>query len=307
VDTYFPLDIALWLPADILREAKNLGASEKLELEADIRSTLDVIDPETLDASQQEVFQRQRFRVGEVLGDAPLTDEAFAALAAGGSAAGYYLRARALAPARPELGETATAGAQAAAKNSTRYLWSVYDRISADVRCLMLLLSCEWVVTTAHWPFRGQRQPLPVQPDDRLRIRQILLDLLTSAPNEVQARYRYLDAVLNWLTNDEVGARESFRTLAAETEYVERGRVISRHTITDEGGQPVLFDGLVERQIGDARWSVFVDKLSRRVDLLEGEREKSTITIGRRLRGFGISFNYLGPIADLHLGRSRRS
>jgi hypothetical protein len=306
VDTYFPLDIGLWLPADILRDAKSLGSSEKLELEADIRSTLEVVDPETLSAAEQEIFYRQRFRVGEALADAPLTEEAFAALAAVGSTAGYYLRARALAPARPETGETATIEAQAAAKNAARYLWSVYDHISADARCLMLLLSCEWVATTARWLFRGQRQPLPAQTEDRLRIRQILVDLLTSAPNEVPARYRYLDAVLNWLTNDEAGARDSFKKLQAETEYVERGRVISRHTITDENGQPVLFDGIVERQIADARWSVLIEKLSRRVDLVEGEREKSAVAIGRTLRGFGISFNYIGPIADLHLGRGRR-
>jgi hypothetical protein len=120
------------------------------------------------------------------------------------------------------MGETATIDAQAAAKNAARYLWSVYDHISVDARCLMLLLSCEWVVATAHWLFGGQRQPLPVQTEDRLKIRQILLDLLTSEPSEVQARYRYLDAVLNWLTNDEAGARDSFRGLGADTEYVER-------------------------------------------------------------------------------------
>jgi hypothetical protein len=306
VDTYFPLVIALWLAHDILRDARTLGVGERLELEADIRSTLDVVDPESLDAVDQEIFQRQQLRVGTVLADVPMTDDAFNALAAAGSTAGYYLRARALAPARPETGETATLDAQHAAKNAARYLWTAYDHISADNRCLMLLLSCEWLATTARWLFRGQRQPLPVLSEDRLRIRQILLEMISSTPNEVPARYRYLEAVLNWLTNDEAGARESFRMLAAETEYVERGRVIQRHTITGEDGQPIFFDGIVERQLGDARWSVLVDKFSRRVDLVEGTREKSAVAIGRTLRGFGISFNYLGPIADLHLSRSRR-
>jgi hypothetical protein len=307
VDTHFALDIGLWLPADVLRDAKNLAPNEKLELEADIRSTLDVIDPEYLDADSLERFQRQRFRVGEVLSDSALTEEAFAALAAIGSTAGYYLRARALASTRPEMGENATPEAQGAAKNAIRYLWSVYDHISADVRCLNLLLSCEWAVTTGRWLFRGQRQPLPVQTQDRLKIRRILLDLLSSAPNEVPARYRYLDAVLQWLTGDEVGARESFRTLGAETEYIERGRVIARHTITDQSGQPVLFDGVVERRIGGSRWSIFVEKLSRRVDLVENEREKLNLAVGRTLRGIAISFNYLGPIADLHPSRARNS
>ena len=307
VDTYFPLDIGLWIPADILREARDhLGLSEKLELEADIRSTLDEIDPQSLDPSQLEIFQRQRYRVGEVLADTPLAEEAFAALAAAGSSAGYYLRARALAPMRPPKSEAASSDDQRAAKKAANYLWSVYDHISADFRCLKLLISCEWLTATGRWLFRGQRQPLPTQPDDRLRIRGILSELLTSAPNEVQARYRYLDAVLKWLTTDEAGARELFRALAAETEYVERGRVISRHTITDESGQPVLFDGIVERQLGETRWSIFVEKISRRVDLVEGERDKTQMTIGRTVRGLAISFNYLGPIADLNTARARR-
>lgn len=307
VDTYFPLDIGLWIPGDILREAKSLGSSEKLELEADIRSTLDEIDPEALNPAQLETFQRQRFRVGEVLNDAPLAEEAFAALAMAGSTAGYYLRARALAPKRPERGEIATTDAQKAAKKAVQYLRSVYDKITSDLRCLTLLLSCEWVSTTGRWLLRGQRQPLPFQTEDRLRIRNILLDLLASAPNEVQARYRYLDAVLNWLTADEAGARQAFRALAAETEYVERTRVISRNTITDETGQPLLFNGIAERQLADLRWSIFVETLSRRVDFLESERGTTNITVGRTLRDFAISFNYLGPIVDMHLGRASRS
>jgi hypothetical protein len=307
VDTYFPLDIGLWLPADVLRRAQSLGSNEKLELEADLRSTLDEIDPESLDLAQREKFQQQRFRVGEVLADAPLAEEAFAALAAAGSAAGYYLRARALAPKRPERVETATPEAQKAAKETVKYLRSVYDKVLGDVRCLTLLLSCEWVSTTGRWLFRGQRQPLPFQTEDRLRIRGVLLDLLFSAPNEVQARYRYLDAVLNWLTTDEAGARYTFRALAAETEYVDRARVVSRNTITDESGQPALFNGVVERQLAALRWSVFVEMLSRRVDFLGSEYGKTDVAVGRTLRGFAISFNYLGPIADMHFGRAPRS
>lgn len=307
VDTYFPLDFSLWLPADILREAGHLvGSTERLELEADIRSTLDQIDIEFLDPTQIELFQRQRLRVAEVLDDAPLTEEAFAALMAAGSAAGYYLRARALAPKRPETGEIASIDDQSAARRTADYLWGLYDFISNDTRCLTLLLSCEWVSITSRWIFRGQRQPLPFRAEDRNRLRTISFSLLSSAPNEVQARYRYLDAVLNWLTNDETGARESFRVLASETEYVERGRVINRHVITDETGQPIIFSGIVNKKIADGRWSLFVEKLARSIDFVEPESVKFEIAVGRTIHQFAVAFNYLGPIADLHLGRSRR-
>lgn len=306
VDTYFPLDIGLWLPADILRHSTRLGPSERLELEADIRSTLDLIDPQFLDPTQAELFHRQRFRVGEVLDDVLLTDEAFEALSKAGSTVGYYLRARALAPLKPERGENASGPERLAARNAAIYLWSVHEHIASDVRCLLLLLSCEWVTMTGRWLFRGQRQPLPYETEDRAKLRHILLDLLSAGPGEVQARYRYLEAVLNWLTTDETGARESFRILASETEYVERGRVLNRHIIADAAGQPMFFDGVVERQLADKRWSVFVGKLSRRVDLIESDQDRVKIEVGRTLRGFMVAFNYLGPIVDLRVVGANR-
>jgi hypothetical protein len=294
------------LPASILRTAKNLGSNEQLELEADIRSTLDLIDPEFLDPAQAEVFQKQRYRVGEVLADVPLTDDSFVALAKSGSTVGYYLRARSLAPTKSEQGELANTEDVAAAMRATQYLWSVYEYISADPRCLVLLTSCEWVSMTSRWLFRGQRQPLPFREEDRLKVRRVLLDLLSSTTNEVQARYRYLDAVLNWLTTDEAGARQSFNALASETEYVERGRVINRHVITDERFQPVMFEGVIDRQLGDKRWSVFVEQLSKRVDFIENDRDPANVEIGRSLRNFAVAFNYLGPIVDSHSGGARR-
>jgi hypothetical protein len=307
VDTYFPLDIGLWVPADVLRSAAALQLNERFELEADIRSTLDSIDPENLDSNQVPMFQRQRMRVGDVLGDVSLAEEAFKALQVVGSTAGYYLRARAMVPPRAEIDELPSREQQSGAKNAANYLWSVYNEISGDSRCLTLLLSCEWVVRTGRWLFKGQRQPIPFETADRARLRSILLDLRAATSNQMQSKYRYLEAMLDWLTNDELGARDTFRQLARDTEYLERGRVVSRHLITDKTGKPMLFEGVVEKRLGERRWTVFISELSRRVDLIERETGISDIVLGRTVRDFYVAFNYLGPIADLQFGPSRRS
>jgi hypothetical protein len=159
---------------------------------------------------------------------------------------------------------------------------------------------------TGRWLFRGERQPLPFRNEDRLKLKHILLDLLFSASREVQARYRYLDAVLTWLTTDEVGARVSFRLLASETEYVEVGRVLKRHVIADELGKPILFDGTIEKHVSDKRWVIFIESLSRRVDFVESDSDRSKVEIGRPLRGFSVAFNYRGPVADFYSNGSRR-
>lgn len=305
VDTYYPLDIGLWLPADILRSAKYLDPSKRLELEADIRATLDQVDPEALESNQYVVFQRQRLRVGEVLSDEMISEDAFAALASTGSCAGYFLRAKAIAPIRTEAGEVVSQTDRAKAEQAAKYLWSVYSKISADDRCLLLLLSCEWTASTGRWLFRGQRQPLPSQQEIRSKIQGILLDLVAPAPTQVQTRFRYLKAVLDWLVSDEQGGRAQFRELARETEYFDRGRVINRHVIADESGNPKIYQGVIERQAGDNRWAVYVPELSRHVDLVDSKTGNEDFFVGKSLKGFSVAFNYLGPIVDMYVARQR--
>lgn len=304
VDTYFPLDIALWLPLQILRDARDLRAVDRAELEADVRSSLDAVEPTALPPDQFARFQRQRLGLGEVLGDTPLSDAAFAQLEIIGSSAGYYLRARSLAPSRPDHGERANGEQQNAAAATRDYLWKHFDRISGDARCLILLLGCEWVAATGRWLFRGTTQPLPTINEVRTRCRSILLDLFAATPGKAQPKYRYLENVLNWLTNDEMGAVAGWRELAKDTEYVEQGRVLNRHTIADQAGKAVLFSGVVERQIGADRWSVFVAELGRHVDLVEGSRTRADIACGQSIRDFAISFNYIGPIVDFRTARA---
>ena len=307
VDSYYPLDIALWAPRDILRDASNLRAVDKVELEADIRSTLDSVELSNLPQSQVESFQRQRLNLSSVLKDSALGEQAFSELVAAGSLAGYYLRARALAPNRPDAGDRASEGEVLAATSARDYLRSYYEVISADARCLTLLLNCEWTASSGRWLFRGSRQPLPSSADARARCRSVLLDLFTATVGSVSPRYRYLDNVLNWLIGDESEAIARWRELARETEYVEQSRVVSRHTITDKNGAPQIFNGLIERQVGPDRWSVFVQDLSRRIDLVEPQSSRNSIAIGQQIRHFAISFNYIGPIVDYVAVRSRQT
>ena len=307
VDSYFPLDIGLWLPADILRDASGLSELQRLELEADIRSTLDLVEPENLDAKQFEIFQSKRYRVGGVLSDAQLADAAFSKLADTGSYAGYYLRARYLAPDRPEKEVNAKKGQREAARIAADYLWSVYNQISRDGRCLQLLLSCEWLSCTGRWLFRGQRQPLPFETEDRAQLRGILLDFISASSHQVPTKYRYLDAVLNWLITDEKAARRSFRDLGRDTDYVEHGRVTARHVVTDKNGEPRSFQGLVERQVGEKQWSVYVSEISRHVDLRVNDFSETDVAVGQTIRSFSIMFNYLGARVDRRKSSSLRS
>lgn len=298
VDTYFPLDIALWMPLGVLKNGTQLGEIERREIEADVQATLDMIDPTTLAPDQEERFQKQRFNLGGVLEDKPLSDEAFGELERLGSTAGYYLRAREMAPAKPESGETADKSHIAAAEKTRNYLWANFEKVRLDARCLRLYLNCEWTVATGRWLFRGTRQPLPTSEEKLRRLHLLVTDLLALGEAQMQPRYRYLECVLRWLTGSEGEAIVAWRRLASDTEYVERGRVLNRHTVYSEQGEPRLFSGIVERQIGASRWSVLVPNLRRHVDFVESRSQVGTVATGQVINGFSISFNYIGPIVD---------
>jgi hypothetical protein len=296
VDSYFPVDIGLWLPARILKAA-TVSPGHAVELEADIRATLDLVDPLALDPKQYEIFQRQRLSCGEVLRDEGVSDDAFEMLRQAGSTAGYYLRARLLAPTLPEAGSDASIEDLKKAEQARSYLREVYPFVAGDARCLQLLLSCEWLTATGKWLFRDQRQPLPWDQSERLRIRQVLAELASISSSELQAKYRYLDAVFCWLVDDERTAIDKFRALSSDTEFIESGRVVTRHEITDESGRPTSYSGTVMRRIGENRWSVHVDSMQRNVDLVATDFRQIEIAKGTIVRNFTVGFNFLGPLA----------
>ena len=295
---YYPLDIGLWTPSDILRSGA-LTELQQADLRADIYSTLDQVEPDLLPPQQREKFHARQMIVGTVLGDYDLTDRAFSELRDSGSTAGYFLRARDLIShfSRDavvlDTSEDVTAATRAA-----EFLSSHFDKIKDDQRCLRLLLACRWIVATGRWPFRGERQPVPFDPTKCRDLLAIVRALNAASGPAAQHLHRYLDAMLTWLTDDEQSAIRMFRVLAQDTGHEFGGRVISRHTITGYDGTPRRFQGRVERDRGAGHWTIRVDGIDRQVDLLSHRFPREEISYGRTIRDFWISFNFIGPIAD---------
>ncbi len=294
---YYPHDVALWIPADLFRLA-NLEDTQRAELVADIYSTLDQVEIDALPPSQQERFQRRRMSVGDTLGNHAMSDDAYAELEKSGSTAGYFLRARNYAPDLGKENIEVTAPSDLAkAKEAADFLDERFDKIQHDERCLWLLLENRWIAEMKRRPLRGERQPLPVG-DARHQFLEIARALNEAAGESARYGTRYLEAVLSWLTEDYVAAREIFRQLFDETDSVYRGRMVQRHVVTDSNGESVRFTGRIERERGEGRWNIRVHELGQTVALLERSFPNEDIRYGRTLSDFAISFNFIGPIAD---------
>ena len=297
-DNYYPFDIGLWTPADLLTEAE-LTTAQRCELEADIYATLAQVNPETLRPAQREKFEIRTMRVGATLADRELTDGAYDALEASGSTAGYFLRAREMAP-QFKPGDVIV-GDQHNLRRAGRaatFLLERMNRIEEDERCLSLLLECRWVVEMERRLLRGSRQPLPAADSVRREFLAILRALNQASGEAARYVTRYLEAVLAWTTEDEHQGIQNFRDLGRDTEHDDPGRVVRRHVIAEEDGTPRPFRGRIERQRSEGHWVVRVEGLGRKVDLLSRDFPHEEIVYGRTIANFSVAFNYIGPIAD---------
>ena len=296
-DNYYPHDVGLWTPVDLFKSAE-LTESQKTELVADIYSTLDQVERDALPPTQRQKFLQRRMSVGAALRDFALGDEAYDELEATGSTAGFYLRAREYAPVLDSDAVEITSSEDLnKAQHAADFLTGRLDKIQQDERCLSLLLECRWISEMRRRPLRGERQPLPTG-----EVRRHLLDIvryLNRAAGE-SSKYgtRYLEAVLTWLTEDYISAREIFRHLDHETDNVYRRRIFKRHVVTDSSGMPISFSGRIERRLGEGRWLLRVSDMGQTISLLENDFPREDIEYGRSLLSFGIAFNFIGPIAD---------
>lgn len=293
---YSPIDIALWTPSDLL-EMYQFENWQQAELRADIYDTLDQINPDALNPAQRERFDQRRFKTGDALGDQELSEAAFADLIQRGSAAGCYLRARKLAPRWEDHGGAFSSEEREQAQCAADFLREYMSLVAEDQRCLSLLLECSWICEVGRRPFVGQRQPLPATHHAVQQLLGIVTRLNDASGDNPRNTTRYLAAVLTWIGGGERVAVELFRSLARDTDYEDPSRVVRRHLITDERGRPERFDGRVEEELRSGSYRVRLDGRSEVVTLRARDFPKQDIAYGRQIRGFGVAFNFIGPLA----------
>lgn len=294
-DAYNPFDVALWTPADLLREG-GLDEASRLELHADIQSVLDRVDPDALPTDQRERFYSRLHALGGLLELPELSEHALQALDKGGSAAGLFLRARQVGPTYKK--EDIRPPDRSRAATAADLLEASWGLASVDERCLRYLISCHWIAATGQWPLRGERRAIPATSDRRAAVLRSLQALRDLGVIDRDHSLVYLEAVLLWLGSEEAHALRLWRELSRETEYSDSRRVVRRLLLTDEAGRPRSFEGRVESETEPGRFSVGVEALGRRVQALGRDFPGLELAYGRTIPRLGIAFNYIGPIAD---------
>lgn len=303
--SYFPFDVALWTPADILQEAnETLSSSQRADLVADVYATLDRVSPSELAPGQLEKFHKRREKVGHALDDSRLQEGALQDLERVNPQAALFLRARKMCLGLFDADDEVLSDAvRSDAKRAADYLQQRLAIATSDPRCLRALLEFQWATSTGRRLLRGERQPTPSDRATLVEIQRTVGLLLGASGDAPESSVRFLSGVLAWLHGDTREAESLWKTLSQETEFEDRRRVVRRLLVTDAEGRPKKHRGRLVEARTKGHWLVELEGTGTRVDLLERDFSGLTFRSGGEVRDFSIAFNYLGALAEMPLAR----
>ncbi|TLU85753.1 MAG: hypothetical protein FDX30_04530 [Chlorobium sp.] len=297
-DTYFAIDISVWVPNDLL-DKKSWETTKHAELVADILDGLDRVDMAQLDPDQREQYERRRVKVAKTLQNHKLKRDALQALQNLGSKAGIFLAAREIAGSLFGNNSPKSLDIEKASQ-VVSFMNEYKSEISKDARCLNYLLRALWCVSTKSYLFGTERSPLPSDSHDLHALLEIVEMLRDIEGTLGDPRMQYLQAVLHWRLLHEKIARDIWGELSQDTEYSDPRRIIRHHLWTEDTGTPRMFHGrIVDENSGRGRVKVRVEEIRQEIYLMQ--RDFPNIEMRKNAdipNGFYIAFNFIGPIAE---------
>jgi hypothetical protein len=304
--SYYPIDVLAWVTRDLL-ERGALDGTQQADAVAELLYAFDTANVSDFEAAQIERFHSRRLELGMLVSDFELSEDAFEQLKAQGSAAGYYLRAAAIA-GRPSNNATPTEEEMQRGCHASSYLEENYSAIINDPRPLSLLLQLSWMCKTGQRWLESNRFAPPLTDGDWRNFLQLtrIIEATGQATREIDLAY--FRAVCLFHLNI-VG--ESFSVFREEVERASyairsRRRLVRAYMSSNPDGTPRIYHGTIQTLAPDERkGEVFVEEIRRPVQFLAYEFELAHPVRGLSLGEFHIAFNYLGPIAEpLHFYRS---
>lgn len=312
-ENYHALDILSWCTFQcVLPQGGTELSPEQTDTLANLASLLDSVNPADLPFESKELYNRRRMELAHFLRDNKLSAEAFAALEAMGSTAGFYLQAVQI--SGPRISE----GLLDADRIEQCYLAQQYlekhrRQFERDARCLSYLLKVWWVANTSHRiffqdPAPPERQTLALDTEKWRYVTELIGAIMQADPILYQdnAFLHYIRGVALFHLGSISESAQVFRMLRALN--VGGGRRVQRHyLLSNEGGEPrallaeVNDDGSHRRE-GRA----WVPDIQYECRFLPDDFRGRVIRHRDVLENCHIAFNFFGPMLEpsaLHHGR----
>lgn len=249
-------------------------------------------------ADQKIKYLQRRNQVAILLGDTELADQSFIELEDVAPATATFLTAKNVEKNIYAKKFPYNETDRKLAADAANY---IFDRLNldfpSDQRCQRLLLRLRWIQATGEPLMFNERGRTPIHRKQISELRTIVNNLNQQLGVDARNRERFLEAVMAWLSGDTNRASGIWRLLSRDTEYEDKSRVVRWLVTTGDDGDPKQYRGRIHRK-GNEDWKLEVEGIDKPIAVLARDFSSDLLAPGRELHGFGIAFNYIGPIAD---------
>ncbi|MBC1237224.1 DEAD/DEAH box helicase family protein [Nostoc sp. 2RC] len=298
-ENYYPIDVLLWTSKDILLD-ENIDLKVRTEIEANVFHVLTLAESEEYPPEQQERLQNRRYQIGDLIGRNDISEEAFQALSAMGSSAGYYLRAYSI--VKDVLFKSSLKEDEVQSCNrAVYYLKENWEKINQDSRSLYLLLKIWWLSKAKTPLFAGERKTVSFSQEDWKDCLRIIEALMKTTEFYENLSLTYLKGLANFHLDRISTSLEIFKELENESSSIGRRRILRSYLMSSSDGSPRKFTGEVawRHEKSYEPGAIYVSELQRnRITFIPQQFGKPDIRPGESPGEFHIAFNFLGPIAD---------
>jgi hypothetical protein len=299
---YYQVDVMSWIVIALLEYDKNhvMDSGTRAEIEADILHVFEMGETEDYGPKQLEMFNSKREIIGYLLNRQDISDDAFAALLAKGSGAGFYLRAARMANVRalPRKGDLGSEQLEDCL-TGVRYLEENIDHIIQDGRCLYLLLRLWWMSEVGKPMFSTFREAVPFSDEQWELLLSHITNLSNAGEEFIKPTIKYLKGLAHFHLRHYQTAFDIFKELEKDREVQSIRRLSLSYVLSTPDGRAQAFYGIATKVTQDGRkgW-VYLPEVDREIPFNPRDFNKPEMREGEALNNFRIAFNFIGPIAD---------
>lgn len=296
-DSYHAFDVLCWTTEKLL-QTPDIDESFRIETEANIIFAFEKVEAENFEILQKQKFAVRKDKIGHLLDNKEMEQEAFDALIKQNSKAGIYLRAKRIVHDLP-FDQELTDRQIDDCKRAVEYLQESEKIYGLDGRCFYLLLRLFWMKNTGKPIFFKEKQTVSFTKSNWEYVLS-LIDRLYYAGDKsefVTAPLIYLKGLASFhlgLYNDCFAA---FKEISDILAFGNR-RVIKSHLASNENGEPIKYNGTVSRIFEDGKGELYVDNIRRTISFSSREFHLQNPLLNETINDFHIAFNFLGLKAD---------
>jgi hypothetical protein len=273
-----------------------LKESEKAEAKADLISIFEMCDAEQYTFTHGERYQSTRNEVMDHLGRKDLSNEAFEALKAMGSKAGYYLFAQRIAGEVPR-NRALTDEQREQCRKGLDYLKARREEIGSDGRCLYLMVRLWWQYATGKPMFFDERQTVALSSEQWREFLNLIVQLTESGEMYRTAAIRYFEAIAKFHIGQAKQCTEILRDIYISKTAMHKRKTPS-YVASDSNGKAMEYYGNVSEISKErGKGKLFVEGLSMYIPFFPQQFNRPEIREQESLK-FHIAFNFTGLLAD---------